>query len=207
MNTISVNGETSTSLIRDIPFGILAPGVQASKTIHLVNSGTGGNRLLDISITGNSVRTPEESSDDEAEGEAEPTSPTQVDKTVFSETISIPTVAPFSVVSDVAYARSRRKWLGLASLETFDADNYDQRKGSEALINMQISCTGPWSVHIEHLSLEMMVKRTLIESNSVAHLFIFLMQDSPEITVSESSIDLDDGNLFPEGDALQVDLA
>lgn len=177
INTISVNGETSTGLIKDIPFGVLAPGVHASKTLHLASGGSGGDRLLDISISANTPQSEETSGESSDEDEDEPASPVQIDKTVYQETLTVPTIAPFAVDSAVMYARTRGEWQGLASLDTFAEDYFDERKGTEALVNIKLDCTGPWGVYIENITLD--------------------ATSAPEIRIMDSSVDLPDGNLFP----------
>ena len=163
VNTISVNGETSAGLIKDVPFGILAPGVQGTKTLHLMNTGSGGNRLLDISISASSPQPRGEATPESPSGRGEevqePASPGQdAHRTVYQETITVPTVAPFAVENDVAYARARGEWRGLADMSTYEDDCFDQRKGSEASINVKLECTGPWGVRIDGIKLETPVR-------------------------------------------------
>lgn len=154
-----MNGEASAGLIKDVPFGILAPGVQATKTLHLMNTGSGGNRLLDISISASSPHPRGEATPESPSGRGEevqePGPPDQdVHRTVYQETITVPTVAPFAVENDVAYARTRGEWVGLADMGAYEDDCFDQRKGSEASINVKLECTGPWSVRIDGIKLE-----------------------------------------------------
>lgn len=160
VNSISANGETSTGLIKDISFGVLAPGVHATKTLTLSSGGAAGSRLLDISISAHSPQSEgatEVETEEQTDDLDDPTSPTQLDKTIHQQTIVVPTVAPFAVSNDVTYVRDREEWPGPASLETFEDESFDPRKGTEALVNVTFSCTGPWSVYIENIALETVV--------------------------------------------------
>ncbi|KAJ2928613.1 hypothetical protein H1R20_g8470, partial [Candolleomyces eurysporus] len=191
VNSISANGETSTGLIKDISFGVLAPGVRATKTLTLLSGGAAGNRLLDISISAHSPQTddaPEAETEQQTDELDDLTSPTQLDKTIHQQTINVPTVAPFVVGNDVTYVRDREEWPGPASLDTFEDESFDPRKGTEALVNVTFSCPGPWSVYIENIALETV--------------------NAPEVKVTDCSIGLADGSLFPaeylSGDEIQV---
>lgn len=178
MNFISIDDERSAGLIRDIPFGTLAPGESSTRTLHLVSAGAAGDRSLDISITAN---TPDarDAADGEVTGE-EPTSPAQIDKTVYQETIQVPTLAPFTAEDDVAYIRCREEWQGVATLDSFEVDHVDQRQSVEAAIWLKLAVAGPWGVWLEKVELEIM--------------------DAPEIRVVNSSVDLQDGDLSPCGE-------
>ncbi|KAJ2918543.1 hypothetical protein MD484_g1826, partial [Candolleomyces efflorescens] len=191
VNSISANGETSTGLIKDISFGVLAPGVHATKTLTLSSGGAAGSRLLDISISAHSPQP--DGATDTATGEQtdeldDPASPTQLDKTIYQQTIVVPTVAPFAVSNDVSYVRDREEWPGPASLGTFEDESLDPRKGTEALVNVTFTCAGPWSVYIENIALETV--------------------NAPEVKVTDCSIGLADGSLYPaeylSGDEIQV---
>ncbi|KAF8663656.1 hypothetical protein AX16_000898 [Volvariella volvacea WC 439] len=50
INSISLDGEQSTSLIRGISCGRLAPGMSIMKSLYLMNTGAGGDRIIDISV-------------------------------------------------------------------------------------------------------------------------------------------------------------
>lgn len=153
VNWIVVDGERSTSLIKGINLGVLAPGVSATKTVHLFNTGAGGDRMVDVSIQTSTATLAVEDDHDESEGEEdEPDS--VLDTMEHLKMLVIPTVNPLQVTQTVSYRRNLDSWSGLADLETFNEDFWDGERGGEALVMATMSCVGPWSLKIQGVELE-----------------------------------------------------
>jgi hypothetical protein len=75
------------------------------------------------------------------------------DVTEILQTLIVPTVDPIESHHTVTYTRSTSEWTGLADLRTFDTDFWDNRHGSEALINSTMLCVGPSAIEIESIRL------------------------------------------------------
>ncbi|KJA28858.1 hypothetical protein HYPSUDRAFT_33253 [Hypholoma sublateritium FD-334 SS-4] len=151
VNWIIVDDQRSPSLIKGIHLGVLAPGVSAVKTIHLFNTGAGGDRMIDISITTRSTTDPESNDDDGGEAEEEETTRDEME---HLKMLVVPTVAPLQVIQSVAYRRALGAWSGLADLTTFDDSYWDSKRGGEAVASASITCVGPWGVVIDSVELE-----------------------------------------------------
>ena len=148
-----MDGERSISLIKGINLGVLAPGVSATKTMHLFNTGAGGDRMVDVSIqtsTGTSVAEGDQDETESEEGE--------LDTMEHLQMLVIPTVNPLQVTQTVSYRRNLNSWSGLADLQTFDEDFWDDGRGSEAHVMATMSCVGPWSLRILNVELERQVR-------------------------------------------------
>lgn len=153
VNWIVVDEERSPSLIKGIHLGVLAPGVSTVKTIHLFNTGAGGDRMIDISITTRSPTDAETQSNDDDDEEEETTR----DEMEHLKMLVVPTVAPLQITQNVTYRRALGEWAGLADLETFDDSYWDSKRGGEAVANASITCAGPWGVVIDSVELERQV--------------------------------------------------
>jgi len=163
VNWIVVDGERSTSLIKGINLGVLAPGVSATKTMHLFNTGAGDHRMVDVSIQTDTATTAAEDGQDESESEDEQDS--VLDTMEHLKMLIIPTVNPLQVTQTVSYRRNLDSWSGLADLETFDEKNWDDGRGGEALVMATMSCVGPWSLTIQNVELERRVCSSNFEWN------------------------------------------
>lgn len=161
VNWIVVDDERSTSLIKGINLGVLAPGVSATKTMHLFNTGAGGDRMVDISIQTNTATSAAEDSQDESESDDEQDS--VLDTMEHLKMLVIPTVNPLQVTQTVSYRRNLNSWSGLADLETFDENFWNDGRGGEALITATMSCVGPWCLKIQHVELERRVSSSIFE--------------------------------------------
>ena len=158
---IIFDGQRSSGLIKGIRFGIIAPGVSAAKTLHLVGSGAPGDRMIDISIQSTSVqaasmakvgddaRHPRSSSSSNAHAAA--------DACEKLQTILIPMSRALSVVYDVAYRRSKNAMPALADLSTVQDDVWDDSYGGVAVIATRMECTAPCGLVIESLKLHRQV--------------------------------------------------
>lgn len=171
MNWIVVEDTRSSSLIKGIQLGVLAPGVTIVKTLHLFNTGASGDRMLDISIQSRTViagkheidhaEQEEDEDDDDFDGET-----SSDDSMEHLHMLVIPTTNPFKLSHSVVYRHALGPWPGLANLETFDQTFWDDRRGGEALVTATLSCVGPSSLNIESLSLERQVSAMPRSSNS-----------------------------------------
>ncbi|KAF5386217.1 hypothetical protein D9615_002311 [Tricholomella constricta] len=134
-NTIILGDERSTNFIKGVPFGVLAPGISAVKTLYLVNTGAPGDRVVDISVQSRST-----------EAEADSAEPECQDLTETLRTLVIPTVDPIKVSQTISYTRGLAEWPGLADLNTFDGNIWNYSRTSEALVRTTFESAGPSAV-------------------------------------------------------------
>lgn len=153
VNSIVLENERSTSLIKGISFGVLQPGANRVKTLFLISTGLAGDRVLDLSVRS---RLPGDQGEVE-EGMDRTKDEMDDDSTETLHTLTVPAVEPFRINYDVAYRRSTQEWQGLADLKTFGGDYWDGR-GGEAVINVRIECPGPWPIEVEGVVLEREVR-------------------------------------------------
>lgn len=152
--------------------GVLAPGVTIFKTLHLFNTGAGGDRTIDISIQSRTMisakrengQTTEDQEDEDRDRES-----SFHDSMEHLRMIVIPTTNPFRITHNVVYRHALGPWPSLASLETFDESFWDDRRGGEALVTAILLCVGPSSLNIESLRLERHVSATPRSSNFYAY--------------------------------------
>ena len=160
MNWIVVEDSRSSSLIKGIQLGVLAPGVTIVKTLHLFNTGASGDRMIDISIQSRTVISGNNGSDhagDREDDEDFDGETSSHDSMEHLHMIVIPTTNPFKLSHSVVYRPALEPWPGLANLETFDKTFWDDRRGGQALVTATLSCVGPSSLIIESLRLERQV--------------------------------------------------
>ena len=163
MNWIVVEDNRSSSLIKGIQLGVLAPGVTIVKTLHLFNTGASGDRMIDISIQSRTVIAGKHESDhagdleDDEDDEDFDGETSSHDSMEHLHMIVIPTTNPFKLSHSVVYRHALDSWPGLANLETFDQTFWDYRRGGQALVTATLSCVGPSSLNIESLRLERQV--------------------------------------------------
>lgn len=138
-----MDNEQSSSLIKDVHCGVVAPGMSVTKTLHLLSSGAAGDRVLDISVQ---TRIPEVIAEDQEHRVN--------DVTETLQTIVVPTLEAFQVMQEVTYQHSLKGWGGLADLASYDEDYEDEGRGAEAMVMTDVSIAGPWSVYVEHIGLE-----------------------------------------------------
>jgi len=159
VNWIVVDDQKSSSLIKGINLGILAPGVSTVKTLHLFNTGAGGDRAVDVSVQTRTIapKPEHEDEDDDEEGddeEEEEETATADDTMEHLKLLVVPTVNPIQASHDVTYRRGLDPWAGLADLATFEESTWDNSRGGDALISVTMACVGPWSLMIESMELE-----------------------------------------------------
>ncbi|KAG6866197.1 hypothetical protein C0991_007222 [Blastosporella zonata] len=143
VNTIILGDERSSNFIKGVPFGVLAPGENAVKTLYLISSGAPGDRVVDISVQS---RAPNSVPD--------PAAPELDDMTETTKMLVVSTVDPLKIVQTISYRRGLDSWPGLADLNTFDGERWNPIMTSEALVHSVIKCTGPSSLQVESVTLE-----------------------------------------------------
>ncbi|KAF9529733.1 glutathione transferase omega-1 [Crepidotus variabilis] len=186
VNWIVVDDERSPSLIKGIDLGVLNPGVSVVKTLHLFNTGGGGDRVVDVSIQTTTIAPEDDTDDEDSEDEGEADDEQEVDDEERASALDtmehlkllvVPTVSPIKATSSIAYRRSTESWAGLADLSTFDDTFWDSRRGGEALVTFTLTCVGPWSLVIENMEME--------------------KKDNQYAKVFDSSTDVKDDDMFP----------
>ncbi|KIY46190.1 hypothetical protein FISHEDRAFT_47894 [Fistulina hepatica ATCC 64428] len=178
VNSITVDEETSSGLVKGICCDALSPGAMVSKTLYLLNADVGGDRLLDISIQSRAVWQDSDSLPNEPESTAESdTAASDITETL--KTLTVPTVDPLKGTFDISYRRATHTRPALAEMDTFDESYWDDSQGGQALLNFTLENSGPWKVDIA----------------SVA----FIKEDHEQARFLESSVDdTEDAPLAPE---------
>lgn len=158
MNWIVFDGEKSSSLIRGIHLGVLAPGVSTVKTLHMFNTSAGGDRVVDVSIQtkavipkGDDVGSVDDDADSE-EGDDEDV--ISRDMMEHLSLLVVPTINPVDVSFSISYERDTSPWAGLTDLATFEDSFWDCRRGGNAIVTLTLTCVGPWNLLIENIDLE-----------------------------------------------------
>ncbi|KAF7321602.1 hypothetical protein MKEN_00681300 [Mycena kentingensis (nom. inval.)] len=140
-NTIRLDDEQSSSLIKGISLGALKPGVSVIKTLYLFSTGGTGDRMVDVSIQSTAVV------------DKPPEDPELQDMTEMLETVVVPTTEAIEVDFEVSYMRARGRGVGLADLKTYDHQFWDDVEGGEAAVSARMRCAGPWGVEVVNMSL------------------------------------------------------
>ena len=171
MNYIAMDDQRSTSLIKGVGCGALAPGVTVLKKLFLTNTGAPGERVVDISVQSQS-RDPQSSSPASPSASvptspvvasptspipAEPTSPSAapiVDRTETLRTLSIGAIRPLTVAHETVYKRPTRPQPGLADLKTFEGGARDEGAAVEAHVTSTITVAAPAGIAIESVVLK-----------------------------------------------------
>ncbi|KAK0459106.1 Gryzun, putative trafficking through golgi-domain-containing protein [Desarmillaria tabescens] len=146
-NSITLDDERSSGLIKGISFGVLVPGVSSIKTLNLSNTGGAGDRMIDISIQSRVTPSRHDSSEDLSKSEME-------DVSEILQTLTVPTVKALNVAYDVVYKRPLAERLGLVDLRRFEEDFWDEGEAGEALVSLRLECAGPWSLELGKVGLE-----------------------------------------------------
>ncbi|KAK0494835.1 Gryzun, putative trafficking through golgi-domain-containing protein [Armillaria luteobubalina] len=146
VNSITLDNERSSGLIKGISFGVLVPGVSSIKTLNLSNTGGAGDRMIDISIQSRVVSR-YDSNEDLSKSEME-------DVSEILQTLTVPTAKALNVAYDVAYRRPLVERLGLADLRRFEEDFWDEGETGEALVTLRLECAGPWALELQKVVLE-----------------------------------------------------
>ena len=145
-----MDDQKSTSLIKAVACGALAPGVSLLKRLVLTNTGTPGERVVDISVqtrTGPPIplspSTP-----------ASPNAPAPaVDRTETLRTISVEAMSPLKAEHKVVYKRPTRVQPGLVDLSTFDGSKRDEANAVETLVTSTLTVMAPSGLVIDSVVL------------------------------------------------------
>ncbi|KAI0090763.1 Gryzun, putative trafficking through golgi-domain-containing protein [Irpex rosettiformis] len=148
--SISHDKEIWSNLIKGIAFGKLAPGVSAVKTLYLNSGVAAGDRIIDLSIQSHNT-----AYSLIMESPQTPNSPAlnTSDTSETLRTLIIPTADPIVADYSIKYKRSPSEQPGLARLETFDSDYWDESVGGVAIVNTVWTCTGPHGIKVEDVKL------------------------------------------------------
>ena len=148
VNSMEIDDQQSTGLIKGINIGLLGPGVTACKTVYLRSSGTTGERLIDFSIQS---LLPSKEGEDTSRGASHLS-----ERCELLQTLAIPTVAPFKVKHETIYSRRDGKAPGPAHLSLFDPDFWDDADGGKALITSTfecVDCDGAGDILVDRMQL------------------------------------------------------
>lgn len=170
VNHLVFDDQHSSGLIRGVSFGIVAPGVNALKTLYLVNTGAAGDRTLDISIQSRSI--PKSSPSSSAVSLDVTAYPSDTSEAL--QTLTVPTINPIKLSYDVGYTRTLAKRLGSAHLQTFEGDFWDDGEGGEALVSVRMEVVGPWGLEVQSVNLIRQVRNGRSDSSCAVTDFIFL---------------------------------
>ncbi|KAJ7686580.1 Gryzun, putative trafficking through golgi-domain-containing protein [Mycena rosella] len=140
-NSIVLDDESSSSLLKGVSFGVLRPGVSVVKTLHLISNGPAGDRMVDVSIQST------------VPGDPQPENPELQDMTETLQTLVVPTLDAIKVDFGVVYKRALGARAGVADLRTYDHDFWDDSDGGEAIVTAQMECAGPWGLEVASVKL------------------------------------------------------
>ncbi|KAI0943837.1 hypothetical protein AcV7_001818 [Taiwanofungus camphoratus] len=150
VNYISFGDERSSSLIKGVALGVLAPGVSVLKALYLTNTAAVGDRTIDISVQTRAISSVGSTSPVSPES---PSAPIVADRYETLRTILIPVVEPIKVEYQTVYRRSLAGQPGLADLRTYTAEFWDDGDGGEAEIMSLMTCLAPSGVVVEGIKL------------------------------------------------------
>ena len=152
VNYIAMDEQKSTSLIKAVAGGMLAPGVSLLKTLYLTTTGAPGDRVVDISVQSQTAATSALSPT--VGSPMSPNTPIPVlDRTETLRTITIGAVRPLSVEHKVVYRRPLRPQPGLADLSRFDGTTRDEASAVEALVTSTWTVAAPSGLVIDGIAL------------------------------------------------------
>ncbi|KAH9915858.1 Gryzun, putative trafficking through golgi-domain-containing protein [Fomitopsis serialis] len=151
-NYIRIGDEKSTSLIKGVPLGTIAPGVSTSVTLYLSSAGAVYDRVIDISVQSHREVPP---TGHEPESPQSPKSPTlsRIDRDETIRTLAVPAVQPISVEQHAVYRRSLKAQPGLADLMTYEDGYWDDGDMGEAIITTVMACAAPSGIVVDSIKL------------------------------------------------------
>ncbi|KAB5589557.1 Glutathione transferase omega-1 [Ceratobasidium theobromae] len=189
-NDITIDDETSSSLIKQVSLGLISPGNTASKTLVLFTRGQPGDRVLDFSVrsavpvsrapspSGSPQRVPIPLSPTN-DKLLSPSSPTYEDKAFLpssknlgaeetTETLhmlTVPAVWPFGHSTQTRFERPRGPRPGLLDSETFESGYKEPR--NVAVVDFKLNLEGVWDIVVEDIGFELVDKspHVLLESS------------------------------------------
>ncbi|KAH9944784.1 Gryzun, putative trafficking through golgi-domain-containing protein [Amylocystis lapponica] len=153
VNYIVFGEERSTSLIKGVALGAVAPGSNVMKTLYLDCVGTTGDRVVDISVQSRTISTSSGISSLSPVSPESPSAHAAIDRSESLHTVVVQVVDAIHVEHAVSYRRSLKPQPGLADLRTFDREFWDDGDGGEAVVSTVFSCVAPSGVMVESISL------------------------------------------------------
>ncbi|KAH9855996.1 Gryzun, putative trafficking through golgi-domain-containing protein [Lenzites betulinus] len=152
VNHIAMDDQRSTSLLKAVACGVLAPGVTVLKKLFLANTGAPGDRVIDISVQSHSTaQLPV--SPTSPKSPTSPTAPSTVDRSETLRTLTIDVTQPVRIEHAVTYKRPTKPQPGLADLATFEGGHRDEAAAVEALVTSVVSIIAPSGLVIEDVVL------------------------------------------------------
>ncbi|KAG8957730.1 hypothetical protein FRC03_009851 [Tulasnella sp. 419] len=142
VNRILFEDQESTSLIKGLSFGTVAPGQIVTKTMFLVSSGTPGNRILDISIQSKAICKSPSFPTSTLSPHDSPAS----DTSETLETLMVPVKQPITSHTETAYHRLAGPLRSLLDLTLFDHGVFNP--SVQAITTTKIGNDGPWDLEI-----------------------------------------------------------
>lgn len=133
-----MNSTSSTSLLKGVSFGTLQPGATARRTLFLLSSGSGGERVLDFSIQSQSLSST-----------TLPDGVQNINETLH--TLVVKAVAPLKQSAQQAYFRTSGPSPGLVDLRRFDSAFFAWLYTST--VSAEIESCGPWDIIVESIKL------------------------------------------------------
>lgn len=159
VNHIRIDNERSNGFIKGVHFGVVNPGVNVLKTLHITNTGAAGDRILDISIQSRSIpKASTSSSPIPSPSSSEEHSSADTSETL--QTLTVPAVDPIKVLYDTTYRRAMAVRPGIANLTTFEGEFWDDGEGGEAHVTARMEIVGPWSIQVQNVELVRQVNET-----------------------------------------------
>ncbi|TFY61713.1 hypothetical protein EVJ58_g4338 [Rhodofomes roseus] len=151
-NYIRMGDERSTSLIKGVSLGTIAPGVSTSMILYLSSAGAVYDRVIDISVQSHREMP---ATAEEPESPQSPKSPTQsrIDRDETIRTLVVPSVQPISIEQHAVYMRSLKSQPGLADLTTYEDSYWDDGDVGEAIVTTTIACTAPSGIIVDSIAL------------------------------------------------------
>ncbi|KAI0365604.1 hypothetical protein BV20DRAFT_1056347 [Pilatotrama ljubarskyi] len=149
VNYIAMDDQRSTSLLKGVACGVLAPGVSVLKKLHLTNAGAPGERVIDISVQSHSSAQAPVS----PVSPVSPSLPSLVDKSETLRTLAVAAVRPIEVEHGAVYRRPTKPQPGLADLATFDGTERDEAAAVEAVVTSTVTVVAPAGLVVESVVL------------------------------------------------------
>ncbi|KAH9889488.1 Gryzun, putative trafficking through golgi-domain-containing protein [Cubamyces lactineus] len=154
VNYVAMDDQRSTSLLKAVACGVLAPGSNVLKKLYLANDGAPGERIIDISVQSQSTAQPlTQQQPTSPTSPTSPTAPPLLDKTETLRTLTIAAVDPVEIEHTVVYKRPTRPQPGLADLETFESGKRDEAAAVEAIVTSTLRVVAPSGLVIEGVTL------------------------------------------------------
>lgn len=160
VNHVAMDDQRSTSLLKAVACGVLAPGVSVLKKLCLANTGAPGERVIDISVQSHSTAQPP-TSPVSPTTPASATAPSLVDRSETLRTLAVPTVLPVEVEHTVTYRRPTKPQPGLADLMTFEGSHKDEAVAVEAIVTSIVSVVATSGLVVESVVLHRKVRAPL----------------------------------------------